>query len=357
MGCIVYFIGKDVGEVAKRKLKKSALAGLLVIAALVIAAVCGWGYISPGTVDLSGPVTVNIASGMGTKAVAARLAEAGVVKNAASFSFYVRGEGADGDLRPGSYTFEGEVDYAAVLAELLRGGVAENTKNVTVPEGKTVPQVAAIWEEAGLCTAEEFLTACAEADLPYDYIPAESPDDRPYDRLEGFLFPETYNVLLTWGAEDLVELQVGQFDKIWTDERREQAAALGDDYDAHKVLTVASLIEREAKVDAERPLIASVIYNRLAIGQLLQIDATIQYILGEQADRVLYKHLEIDDPYNTYMYEGLPPGPICSPGAACIDAALNPAETEYYYYRTKNDGSGEHNFARTFAEHQAYGAA
>lgn len=357
MGCIVYFIGKDVCEVAKRKLKKGALAGMLAVVALVIAAACGWGYISPGTVDLSEPVTVNIASGMGTKAVAAQLAEAGVVKNAASFTFYVRGEGADGDLRPGSYTFEGSVDYAAVLAELLRGGVAENTKNVTVPEGKTVPQIAAIWEEAGLCTAEEFLNACAETELPYDYIPAESPDDRPYDRLEGFLFPETYNVLLTWGAEDLVKLQVGQFDKIWTDERRAQAAALGDGYDAHKVLTVASLIEREARVDAERPLIASVIYNRLAIGQLLQIDATIQYILGEQVDRVLYKHLEIDDPYNTYMYEGLPPGPICSPGAACIDAALDPADTEYYYYRTKNDGSGEHNFAKTFAEHQAYGAA
>lgn len=342
---------------AKRKLKKGPVAVLLLLLLLVVAGVAAFGYIAPGEVRLAAPVTVDIASGMGTQAVAARLAEAGVVKNELSFRLYVKGQGADGDLRSGTYTFEGELDYAAVLAALKRGGAADNTINVTIPEGKTVPQVAAIWAETGLCTAEEFLAACADMELPYAYIPAESPDERPYDRVEGFLFPETYNVLLTWGAEDLLSLQLAQFDKIWTEERQAKAAALGDGYSAHELLTVAAMIEREAKVDSERPLIASVIYNRLARGQLLQIDATIVYLLGGDVDRVLYRDLERDDPYNTYMYAGLPPGPICSPGLACIDAALEPADTDYYYYRTKNDGSGEHNFARTLAEHNANGAA
>ena len=338
---------------ARRKLKKGiapVLAVLLLAAAVLIGAV---GYLAPAEVRLAAPVTVVIDEGMGAGAVAARLAENGVVKNDTSFIMYVRSQDAEGDLRPGTYTFEGQVDYAAVLALLQRGNVVENTKNVTIPEGKTVPQTAALWEAAGLCTAEEFLAACAGLDVPYDYIPDEVKVGEPYDRMEGFLFPETYNVRLDWGAEDLVRLQLAQFDKLWTDERQSLADGLG--MTVREVLTVASMVEREARVGSERPLVASVIYNRLEIGQKLEIDATIQYMLGEQVDRVLYRHLEIDDPYNTYIYAGLPPGPICSPGASCIDAALSPADTDYFYYRTKNDGSGEHNFARTYAQHLANG--
>lgn len=338
----------------KRKLKIMPLLCLLLVVAAVCAGAAG-AVLLPGTASLAEPVTVTVKEGQGTKAVAAVLADAGVVKNSTSFVLYVKSEGAESDLRPGSYTFAGDVDYATVLAELKRGNLAENTKNVTIPEGKTVPQIAELWAAAGLCTADEFLAACADMPLEYDFLPETAPAGEAYNRVEGFLFPETYNVRLDWDAEDLVKLQVGQFAKIWTDERKQAAAALG--YSAEEIVTIASLIEREAKVADERAMIASVIYNRLAIDQLLQIDATIQYILGEQVDRVLYRHLEIDDPYNTYIYKGLPPGPICSPGVACIDAALSPADTDYYYYRTKNDGSGGHNFARTFAEHQANGAA
>lgn len=334
----------------KRRLKPRAVLGVLCVVVLIFG-LCALMNLLPSVTHLSEPVTVTVAQGQGTKAVARQLADLGVVKNDISFVLFVKREGAESDLRPGTYTFDGDVDYDSVLAELKRGNLSENTKNVTVPEGKTVPQVAAIWEEAGLCTADEFLTACAELELDYDFLPQEAAAGEAYNRVEGFLFPETYNVRLDWGAEDLVKLQVGQFNKLWTEERRQAAADLG--YTAEEIVTVASLIEREARVADERPMIAGVIYNRLAIGQLLQIDATIQYILGEQVDRVLYRHLEIDDPYNTYMYQGLPPTPICSPGISCIDAALQPTESDYYYYRTKNDGSGRHNFAKTLAEHNA----
>ena len=336
----------------KRRLKKRFVAALVLLPVL-IAALGVWLYLAPAAAQLDEPVTVVVDKGLGSKAVAARLAEAGVVKNADSFVWFVRGEGAEGDLRPGTYTFNGRVDYAAVLAALKQGNLAENTQNVTIPEGKTVSQIAEIWAEAGLCTAEEFLQACADLALPYDYLPSAEDFAEPYNRLEGFLFPETYNVNMAWGAENLVKMQVAQFDKLWTEERAAQAQALG--YTTQQILTVASMVEREARVADERPLIAGVIYNRLAIGQALQIDATIQYMLGEQVDRVLYEHLEIDSPYNTYLYAGLPPSPICSPGISCIDAALDPADHDYYYYRTKNDGSGEHNFAKTYAQHVAYG--
>ena len=329
---------------AKRKLKKAPalLIGLVLLLAVVGGAAA---YMLPGTAHLAQPLTVVIDEGMGGMAMARRLAENGVIKNVPSFVLYVRGEKAEADLRPGTYIFSGEVSYAQVLAELKRGRSEANTVNVTIPEGKTVPQIADIWEDAGLCTADEFLRCCAELDIPYDYIPA----GEDFNQLEGFLFPETYNVLITWGAEDLVKLQLAQFDKNWTAERQKLADEQG--LTVKEIVTLASLIEREARVADERPLIASVIYNRLAIGQKLQIDATIQYILGEQVDRVLYKDLEIESPYNTYLNAGLPPGAICSPGLSCIDAALNPAETDYFYYRTKNDGSGEHNFAHTYEEH------
>ena len=333
----------------RRKLKKGPFL-ILLLAVVLGCGIAGAAYLLPGEVRLAEPVEVTIDDGMGTGAVARRLAAAGVVKNSTSFVLYVRGQAADKDLRPGTYVFAGEVGYDDILGQLRQGRGNQNTLNVTVPEGKTVPQIADIWEAAGVCTAEDFLQYCANLEIPYDYIPA----GEDYNQLEGFLFPETYNVLETWGAREVVDMMLGQFDRVWTEERQKLAKERG--LTAKELVTVASLIEREAKVAEERPLIASVIYNRLAIGQKLQIDATIQYIIGEQVDRVLYSDLERESPYNTYLHEGLPPGPICSPGASCIDAALSPAETDYYYYRTKSDGSGEHWFAETYAEHQANGA-
>ena len=350
---MVYFVKREwiilSRQTAKKKKLKKGPALLLFLALLLAAGFGLASYILPGTVRLAEPVTVVIDEGMGSGAMARRLADNGLVKNVPSFLLYVRSEKAEGDLRPGTYVFSGEVSYAQILSELKKGRNYNNTVNVTIPEGKTVPQIADIWENSGLCTAEDFLRCCAEMELPYDYIP----DGEDYNRLEGFLFPETYNVLVTWQAEDLVKMQLAQFNKIWDSERQRKANKLG--MSAKEIVTLASLIEREARVADERPLIASVIYNRLAVGQKLQIDATVQYALCEQKERLLYKDLEIESPYNTYLYEGLPVGAICSPGLSCIDAALEPAETEYYYYRTKEDGSGGHNFAKTYEEHLANG--
>ena len=328
----------------KRKLKKGPfLLAVLVLLLAVVGAAAN--YLLPGTVRLKEPVTVVIDEGMGGMAMARRLADSGVIKNVPSFVLYVRGEDAENALRPGTYIFSGEVSYAQVLAELKKGHSEANTVNVTIPEGKTVPQIADIWENAGLCTAEDFLRCCAELDIPYSYIPAG--DD--YNRLEGFLFPETYNVLVTWGAEDLVRMQLAQFDKVWNSERQKKAEKLGRS--AEEIVIIASMIEREAKVADERPLVASVVYNRLAIGQKLQMCSTVQYILGEPKEQLLYKDLEIDSPYNTYKYAGLPVGAICSPGLSCIDAALEPADTDYYYFHTKEDGTGGHVFSKTYEEH------
>ena len=144
-----------------------------------------------------------------------------------------------------------------------------------------------------------------------------------------------------------------EFDKRWTDEFDNRAKELG--FSVNEIVTIASLIEREARLEKERPIISSVIHNRLKSDMLLQIDATIQYILGKQKERLYYKDLEVKSPYNTYLNKGLPPTPIAAPGVSCIKAALYPEDTPYFYYRTKNDNSGAHNFAETLSEHIANG--
>jgi len=216
---------------------------------------------------------------------------------------------------------------------------------ITVPEGLTVLQIAELFESNGFETKNEFLETAQNIELPFEYI--DAPGD--YKRLEGFLFPETYNIPQSYNSEKIILLMINEFDKVFTEEYKKRADELG--FSIKEITTIASLIEREARVDSERPLVSSVIHNRLEINMPLQIDATIQYILGKQKDRIYYKDLEIKSPYNTYQNTGLPPTPIAVPGKACIKAALYPEDTDYFYYRTKNDGSGEHYFSETFNEH------
>jgi UPF0755 protein len=170
-------------------------------------------------------------------------------------------------------------------------------------------------------------------------------------RLEGYLTPDTYEVFKDVTAHDVIDLMLKQTAAVFTPEWQAQMKKRG--LTMHQTLTLASLVEREARVAKERPTIAGVIENRLKSNppMKLQIDATIQYALGESKEVLLYKDLEIESPYNTYKYEGLPPGPIATPGRDAIKAVLFPEQHQYLFYVTKNDGTGEHYFAKTFDEH------
>ena len=248
---------------------------------------------------------------------------------------------------PGTYKFSaGEITFDDILNKLIKGEQEESV-TVTIPEGYTVEQIAKLLEEKGLTTKENFLECAKTFEIPYDYI---EKIDNDYRQLEGFLFPDTYNIPISWKEKEIITLLLKQFDKNWSEEFRNRAKELG--FSTREIITIASLIEREAKVEKERPTISSVIHNRLKKGMLLQIDATVQYLLPEQKSRLFYKDLEVDSPYNTYKYAGLPPTPIAAPGLSCIKAALYPEETDYYYYRTKASNNGEHNFSKTFEEHK-----
>ncbi|MCL1982655.1 MAG: endolytic transglycosylase MltG [Clostridiales bacterium] len=294
-------------------------------------------------------VNLLIPSGSTTQKIGELLESYDLIKDVSRFKMVARLEGYDGNLKAGEYTFSKSMSVRDML-DILSAGSA-NTKRFTIPEGYTVAKTADKLENEGFIDRDAFMDAADNAEFPYKFM-QELP--KGHGRLEGFLFPETYDVFTTATEEDIISRMLAQFDKEFTDEYYVRADELG--CSLYKIITIASLIEAEARAAVDRPLIASVIYNRLSVNMKLQLDATVQYALGETKERLLIKDTQIDHPYNTYVIDGLPPGPICSPGADSIHAALYPAESNYLFYVRKPDNSGEHNFAESINEFNRYKA-
>lgn len=251
----------------------------------------------------------------------------------------------DGRIKAGEYRLNNGLSTPEVLRELVDGRLA--IQSFTVPEGFTIAQVADLLVSKGLINREKFFLAVAGDNFPYSFTQGLPKGDR---RLEGYLFPDTYQVTRGIGESSIVELMLKRFEKEMND-LNYQVQANRAGMTLHQALTVASMVEREARIDEERPLIAGVIHNRISRSMPLQIDATVQYALGSGKPKLYYKDLEIDSPYNTYRIQGLPPGPIAMPGKSSLLAAVKPARTEYLYYVAKPDGS--HAFATTLSDHNA----
>ncbi len=332
--------------------------GILIILVLVVAAAAGSYYyynqlLEPVAPEASGEYTiVDIPPGANTEIIAATLYEEGLIQNELAFRVYVyRHDLAQGFIA-GKYQLSPAMSAEQIVEKIQAGDVYAETLWFTIPEGYTVEETAGRLEEKGLAGKEQFLEIAATP-------PAEMKEEFPFLQeiedpeveylLEGYLFPDTYEVYSDVGASDISKIMLRRMDQVINEEYRDRMSEM--DLSLHEILTIASLIEREARVDHERSLISGVIYNRLEAGQLLQIDATIQYILGETKEFLTYDDLEVESPYNTYQNEGLPPGPIAAPGEAAIRAALYPEDTEYYFYNYKYDDTGEHYFSRTYEEH------
>jgi UPF0755 protein len=216
--------------------------------------------------------------------------------------------------------------------------------SITVPEGLIIQEIAELMEEEGFATKNEFLLVAANASLV-------STMDKVAENLEGYLFPETYRFAKGTTAEEIVASLVFQFQKVFNQGWIDRAADLG--MSIRDIVILASLIEKETSLRDEMRIISSVFHNRLKIGMKLDCDPTIIYALkleGRYKDRLRTKDLKWDSPYNTYLYSGLPPGPIANPGRQALEAALYPADEDFMYFVSKNNGS--HHFSRTFREHQ-----
>ena len=287
------------------------------------------------------PVEVTIERGASISEIADLLEEKGVVASASFFGYYARFRNAD-DIQAGSYRLRRGEDLSRVLAVLTGGAEPERGERLTIPEGLTLPQVAELVGRLPGRSAPRFLEVARSGSVRSAFQPAGIND------LEGLLLPETYEIAPNEDESAIAARMVRAFDDMAVSvDLAGGAGRMG--VTPYQAVVIASMVEREAKVDPDRGPIARVIYNRLERRMPLQIDATVQYALGKQKERLLYTDLEVASPYNTYKIPGLPPGPIASPGRAALEATLAPPAGPWIYY-VLSDASGAHAFAATSSE-------
>lgn len=292
------------------------------------------------------PVAVEIAEGTSASRIAAILDDEGVITSARVFRLYTRVTGA-GEFQAGIYR-KGEFRRRMAMGDVvdaLEAGPRIDYERLTVPEGLTLAQIAERVGGLESRSEERFLELAASGAVRSKYQPEGSTN------LEGLLFPDTYLVAEDEDEETILRRMVTLFDQV-ADEVGLAAKAPAAGLTPYEAVVLASLVEEETKIADERDLVSAVIHNRLERGMLLQIDATVLYALGEHKERVLFRDLEVDSPYNTYKVAGLPPTPIAASGRESLRAAVEPADAAYLYY-VKIDEDGRHAFAETGAEHQA----
>ena len=273
---------------------------------------------------------VEVAEGDSFYGILDKLSEEGKIKNKFLVKLYLKICGIKPEVLEGTY----KLNKSMTLNEFVNLLTDSNKDKVyiTIPEGYTIDDIAEKLEENNICNSKEFIDSVKNYELP-KYI-SNNPNKR-YN-LEGFLFPDTYSFNKNENADFIIKTMLNRFEKVWQEIVEDLNISIPEE-EIEKKVNVASIIEKEAVVDSERSFISSVIYNRIAIGMPLQIDATVIYSYGYHIEKMYEKYLEIDSPYNTYMYYGLPIGPISNPGRASLMAALKPKETDYLYYLLESE--------------------
>lgn len=323
------------GPRQRRWTARSALSRMAAIGLATVIVACGGG---------SGTTRVVIPPGATFRVAADSLHRAGVIGSTRLFRLYASLRGHDRRIRAGTYVMGRGMSWPAVVSALTQGTGLIHT--VTIPEGYAIADIAPLLART-LGVEEDSVIAAARDSAARERL------DVPTPTLEGYLFPDTYSFPDGTTGRAAVETMVKRFEQVWQPEWNAKLDQLA--LSRHDVMTLASIVEKEAKIPAERPVIAAVYLNRLRIGMKLQADPTVQYALGRHSSRLFYKDLRVDSPYNTYEHAGLPPGPIASPGRASIVASLEPAAVPYRYFVAHADG--HHEFHTDYASHERAVAA
>lgn len=349
---------------------------MVVILVLSVACAVGMWFAADDVLALTKPdnsITITINEGDTLQDIAQNLKNHGLVNYKSLFVLYGKFSHAEDKISTGTFELNQMFDYHALVNGMAYANQTRDTVTLTFPEGYSCDQIFELLDYNGVCTVEELQDVAANHDFEMEIL-----ENLPYgdkNRLEGYLFPDTYDFYVDDEPVRVIKKLLNNFDSKLTEEMYTAMDALNQDIrsrmeeegtfseaeienammDTYKVLTVASLIEKEAGADSERTTIASVIYNRLTtrVHPLLQIDATVEYALGEHKTQITQADLAVDSPYNTYQYEGLPPGPIANPGISSIMAALYPEDTEYFFYAL-NDTGKTHSFFNTYMEQQDF---
>lgn len=319
-------------KAATRRSRRERFSRTLVALVALVALACGS--------DREGELQVVVPDGASASRIAEILEERELIGSPRLFGLYVRLRGSAENLKAGTYRIPAGASWAEIVERLAAGAV--ETIALTAPEGFTATQIATRVAEVAGVEVDSVVALVTDSVFAAE-LGVPGPD------LEGYLFPETYHVAEGLPARDILRIMVERYQAFWTPERRALADSSGRT--EREIVTLASIVEKEARVVDEMPVIAGVYANRLEIGMPLQADPTVQYALGSPRARLLYAAIDsvADHPYNTYTNPGLPPGPIASPGEAALRAALEPADVPYLFFVARADGS--HEFTRTLRQH------
>ena len=287
---------------------------------------------------------ITIAQGTTVAQLADELQQRHLIRSAWAFRYLARARQAEFKIYVGDYLLTPAMSPDEMIKRLLNSSVALVTNRVTIPEGYTTEQIIDLLVQKGIGSKAELTKVVTEDGFTYPFL-KDAP--KGINRLEGYLFPNTYDISVKVTPHAVIDMLLQQFAKELTPEVQKQLDTIK--LSVPQWVTLGSLVEKEAVKASDRPLIASVFMNRLKIGQPLQSCATIQFLLGTPKEKLFDKDLLIPSPYNTYLHSGLPPGPIANPGHASLQAALHPTQTDFLYFVAKKDGY--HAFAKTFAEH------
>ena len=329
-------------------MKKNISITIVVLIVFVFAALltgCGADVsaLNPDDTELR---LIEIEPGSSAASIGNKLEAEGLIVSSKDFRSFAKSEGYDVRFQAGTYSLSPAMSLGDICEILVGGKTA--TVSFTVPEGLTIEQTAEKLASQGLGSYDDFIAAIEKDKYDYEFL-------KGADSLEGYLMPNTYSAVVNSSPHDIIDIMLKQFDKdaysLIKEELNKNGSAASV-HGANGIVTIASIIERECKIDSERPLVSSVIENRLNIGMNLGMCSTVQYLLlketGEVKEVLLYSDLEIDSPYNTYKNSGLPPGAIASPGMASIKAALNPADTDYLYFVLSEKLDGTSNFSADY---------
>lgn len=325
---------------------EALLAALIYVAGVLVVSFCiatlGWCW-AGDLLALNKPqktVTFTVTAEESFGDVVSHLKREELIKYSSLFKLFAIFTHKAQNVTAGTYQLTTEMDYSALLTGISSRSTSRETATVTIPEGYTVEEAFQLLEDAGICTKTELTTAAQQGQFDYDFI--KGIDRKGIARLEGYLFPDTYEFYKGSEGERVIRRMLDNFQVKFDDEMMKRARELG--YSRDQILIMASIIEKET-TGSDREYISSVIHNRLenpshdGIGGRLEMDSTVQYILSERKENLTDKELSIDSPYNTRIHAGLPVGPICNPGAASIVAALYPESTDYYYFMLGDDGT------------------
>lgn len=327
------------------RLDKRLIIGAAVVLVVLITALGCNLYLSsnlaPVDKQSKQKVVVNIPAGSTSKQIAEILKQNHLINNSGFFAWYAGYTGVSSKLRSGIYTLSPSQDVNSLLASLERGPIAVK---ITIPEGFTTKQIADLLAAHGLINKQKFYKLVNTYDFKYDFLQGIPHSDL---RLEGFLFPATYEIVPGTPEKQIIEMMLKRFDKELTPSIRQVIKQKG--WSVQQFITLASLIEREAKMQTDKPVVSQVFQSRLKIGMPLQSNASVEFLFDNQKPNLSLNDIRINSPYNTYLHPGLPPGPIANPGDASIQAAAFPSKTDYLYFVAKPDGYTA--FAKTYAEH------